>query len=169
MARVKAEVDENIFETKKIVGGLVVALFVVAGPRTVVHGRSLEPRNPDAGDTCWVGLALMQCLLPSREGWVPVSNVVVQGSSGVQQKAGVVKQQQGGGSGMLAVVRYGGDSETARFGGFWGELGCWDSFWGCPDGSPGAFCRSSAVVDGAELGRAGGHMVVDDVAVRVGA
>ena len=52
MARVKAEVDENIFETKKIVGGLVVALFIVAGPRTVVHGWSLEPRNPDAGDTC---------------------------------------------------------------------------------------------------------------------
>ena len=84
------------------------------------------------------------------------------------------KTAAGGGSGMLAVVRYGGDGETARFGGFWGELGCWDSFWGCPDGSPGAFCRSSAVVDGAELGRAGGHMVinkyiVDDVAVRIGA
>jgi hypothetical protein len=37
MAREKAEVDENIFETKKIVGGLVVALSVVAGFRMAAY------------------------------------------------------------------------------------------------------------------------------------
>ena len=75
---------------------------------------------------------------------------------------------------MLAVVRYGGDGKTARFRGFWGELGCWDSFRGCPDGSPDAFCPSRAVARGPEQGRAGGlavinRNVVDDVAFRVGA
>ena len=84
------------------------------------------------------------------------------------------KTAAGGGSGMLAVVRYGGDGETARFGGFWGELGCWESFQGCSDGSPGVFCHSSAVVGGAEQGRASGHTVVDkyvvnDVVVHIGA
>ena len=88
--------EKNFGMTKRILTELVVASFVVAGPQTVVHGRSLEPRNPAAGDTCWVGLALTQRLLPSRDGWVLVSNVVIQGSSGVLQEAGGVKRQQGG-------------------------------------------------------------------------
>jgi hypothetical protein len=67
-----------------------------------------------------------------------------------------------------------GGGETVRFGGFWDELGCWDSFRGCPDGSPGVFRPSRAVVRGPERGRAGGlavldRYVVDDVAGRVDA
>jgi hypothetical protein len=34
---VKAKVDENIFETKKFVGGLVVALFIVVRFQTAVY------------------------------------------------------------------------------------------------------------------------------------
>ena len=77
-----------------------------------------------------------------------------------------------GGSDASAAVKDGEDGETARLRGVWGISGGWDTFGGCSGGSPGVFCRSSAVVGGAEQGRAGGNTVideyvVDDVAVRV--
>ena len=37
-----ARLSEKTFETKKFAGGLVVALFVVAGPQTVVDSLSLD-------------------------------------------------------------------------------------------------------------------------------
>jgi hypothetical protein len=64
--------------------------------------------------------------------------------------------------------------ETARLRGVWGISGGWDTSGGCSGGSPRVFCRSSAMVGGAEQGRAGGNTVVneyvvEDVAVCVGA
>ena len=77
-----------------------------------------------------------------------------------------------GGSDTSAAVKDGEDGETARLRGVWGISGGWDMSGGSSGGSPGVFCCSSAVVGGAEQGRAGGNMVVDeyiidDVAVRV--
>jgi hypothetical protein len=74
----------------------LVVEYVVAGFQMAVHGLFSALRNPAAVGTWWVGLASMQRLLPSRDGWVLVSNMVVQGPMGVQQEAGAVKRQQGG-------------------------------------------------------------------------
>ena len=78
-----------------------------------------------------------------------------------------------GGSDASAAVKDGEDGKTAWLRGVWGISGCWDMSGGCSGGSPGMFCRSSAMVGGAEQGRAGGNTVVnvyivDDMAVRVG-
>jgi formate/nitrite transporter FocA (FNT family) len=81
----------RIFETaKKMVGlGLVVASFIFIGFQMVVHGLFSELRDPMVVDTYWVGLASIQCLQPSQDGWVPVLNVVVQGSERVVQEMGL--------------------------------------------------------------------------------
>ena len=76
--------------------------------------------------------------------------------------------------GDAAGVHDAGGRKTAWLRGVWGISGGWDASGGCSGGSPGVFCRSSAMVSGAEQGRAGGNTVVDeyvvdDVAVRVGA
>ena len=71
---------------------LVVIELVVAGSQMAVHSWSSELRGPVAVDTCWVGLALMQCLRPSQNAQVQ-SNTVVQGSEGMRQGEGAVQQQ----------------------------------------------------------------------------
>jgi hypothetical protein len=113
------------------VGGLIIALFVVAGSQMVVHSLSSDQR----------------CLVA---GW------------------GVV----GNNAASLAQLKHVGGGKMVHFGGFWGELGCWDSFRGCPDGSPGVFHPSRAMVRGPERGRAGGlaiinRYIIDDMAGHV--
>ena len=70
----------------------VVIKFVVIGSQMAVHGQSSELRDPVTMDTCLAGLASTQCLWPSQDGWVPVSNMVLQGSEGVGQGMGAVKR-----------------------------------------------------------------------------
>jgi hypothetical protein len=88
------ELVEKVLEMlKKNSARFVVALFVVEGSRMAVYGPFSDQRSLAAAvDTSGVGLASTRHLLPSRDGWVPVPNVVVRGSSGVQQKAGGVKR-----------------------------------------------------------------------------
>jgi hypothetical protein len=50
----------------------------------------------------------------------------------------------------------GGDSETVRSRGFWGELGGWDGFRGCPEALCRVFRRFRVVGRGSECCRAGG-------------
>jgi hypothetical protein len=83
-----AEQDENFFETmKKNAMGLVVASFFVAGSQTAAHGRSVDTRGLGGARAWWGGT---QHLRPSQNGWVWVSNGVIQGLRDVVQEAGFV-------------------------------------------------------------------------------
>jgi hypothetical protein len=76
----------------------------------------------------------------------------------------------GGGSDTLVAVKGTGGGETDRLWGVWGKLGGWDIFEG-RFGVPGSEARRFAAADcGPGWGKAWGSIVVvDDVAVRVGA
>ena len=82
------ELKRKILDAVEKMVELVVVGYVVVEYQKAVHGLSSEPRNPAVVDTCWVGLAPTQYLLPSRDGWIPVSNTVLQGSEGVRRETG---------------------------------------------------------------------------------
>jgi hypothetical protein len=67
-----------------------------------------------------------------------------------------------GGSDVPAVVEGAKRVETACLWLSWGEVGSWEAFRGCCNGSSSVFCCFRAAAGGSEWGRAGGSAIVDE-------